>query len=427
MNSAADSPLDVYSRAVIRLREAYYDAFRRKRWLQIVLGLAGAVAGVSFIEYRRHGAPWEWALPVAALVAAWASRELRRVALESRRAYRLRGYYETGMARLTRDWDALPTGEEYAEPGHAYAAGLDLFGHCSLYQLLCSARTRAGKDTLAKWMKEPASIEEARARNEAARELWACSDLREAIASAGQAASADFRIETFREWVNSAPAGFPAWAPWLAIPLALAVIGMLLAAWILQAPQLLATPYFAAALGGEAGFSFLFLHRGLATLEWLKVPSVELPVLLEVVRCIEQRRFSAPKLVHLAERFRLGNCSAGRELGRLMRLVSLLRLREQPMFTLVSYILLWGTQFAMAIDRWRLKHGARLLEWLAAVGEFEALISIATYACEHPNDPFAESPRTGRSWRRAGLGILFSMRRSASATISLSTAAAAFW
>ena len=71
--------------------------------------------------------------------------------------HRLRGYYQTGIARLTYDWDSLPPGEEYLDSGHLYAGGLNLFGRGSLYQLICSARTRAGKDKLARWMKSRSS------------------------------------------------------------------------------------------------------------------------------------------------------------------------------------------------------------------------------------------------------------------------------
>ena len=44
----------------------------------------------------------------------------------------------------------------------------------------------------------------------------------------------------------------------------------------------------------------------------------------------------------------------------------------------------------MAIELWRQKSGPAVDRWLAAVGEIEALSSIAGYAFEHPDDPFPE-------------------------------------
>jgi hypothetical protein len=168
--------------------------------------------------------------------------------------------------------------------------------------------------------------------------------------------------------------------------------------------QLLASPYVIAVFCLEAGFSLLFFQRVRAALQWLNVPSAELPVVGEVVRILEERRFTAPKLVALAECLRLGHSSAGRDLGRLVRLVTLLGARDNPMFTLPSYFLLWGSQFVMAICRWRRKHGASMLAWLEAVGEFEALISLATYACEHPRDPFPEFCDAGPLMEGQGIG-----------------------
>jgi len=53
-------------------------------------------------------------------------------------------------------------------------------------------------------------------------------------------------------------------------------------------------------------------------------------------------------------------------------------------------MLLWGPHFAWAIDAWRRRHGAEVRRWLRAIGELEALASLAAYRYEHPADPFPE-------------------------------------
>ena len=397
-------PLARYRRRNAELRAAFDAAALRARRFQVALPVLAAAAFFGFLFARTHPALPMWPLAPVAALAVLAVHGMRSAGAKTASLYRLRGYYETGIARLTYDWDSLPAGEEYLAPGHLYAADLSLFSRGSLYQVLCSARTRAGKDTLARWMKEPASMEEARSRAEAVRELWSRVDLREALAAAGPAKSADFRLETFRDWVRSAPPDFPAWAPVIAFLAASAALLVALASWIRWSPQLLASPYFAVALGVEAGFSLLFAPRIRAALKWLSLPSAELPVVREVVRVFEERRFNAPKLVALSECLKLGRSSASRELGRLMRMVTLLGARDNAMFTLPSYFLLWGSQFAMAICRWRREHGAAMLAWLEAVGEFEALVSIATYACEHPRDSFPEFCDAGPLVEGQGIG-----------------------
>ena len=385
-----EDPLTRYRRKAASLGEALAAADRRILRHGVSLAVLAAALFAAFAFTRSHPrTPLWWFLPLLA-PASLAAAGLRHARARSVTLYRLRACYETGVARLTFDWESLPPGDEYLDSAHLCAGDLNLFGRGSLYQILCSARTRAGKDTLARWMKEPASIEEARARAAAVRELWDRVDLREALAAAGPSQSSDFRLETFREWVRSAPPDFPAWAPALAFLSTSAALAIALASWIQASPQLLASPYFAAAIGLEAGVGLLFFQRVRAALKWLSLPSLELPVVREVVRILEERRFSAPKLVALSECLRLRHSSASRALGRLMRLVTLLGARDNPMFALPAYLLLWGSQFAMAICRWRRKHGAAMLAWLEAVGEFEALVSLATYAFEHPRDPFPE-------------------------------------
>ena len=65
------------------------------------------------------------------------------------RAARARRLYERGLDRLEGRWAGSgPDGARFLAD-HAYARDLDLFGHGSLFQLLDTARTEAGQDTLA--------------------------------------------------------------------------------------------------------------------------------------------------------------------------------------------------------------------------------------------------------------------------------------
>ena len=51
---------------------------------------------------------------------------------------------------------------------------------------------------------------------------------------------------------------------------------------------------------------------------------------------------------------------------------------------------LWTTQIAIRIDAWRSGPGPRIVHWLRAIGEFEALCALAAYAAENPPDIFPE-------------------------------------
>jgi hypothetical protein len=58
-------------------------------------------------------------------------------------------------------------------------------------------------------------------------------------------------------------------------------------------------------------------------------------------------------------------------------------------------------------DRWRCRYGAQMLEWVAVLGELEALLSVSTYSYEHPGAYFQKWLAAGRSSIPKESGIRF--------------------
>ncbi len=108
-------------------------------------------------------------LPVAFLFffAITHERVIRAIRRTSRRIF----FYERGLARIENKWMGTgETGDRFSDPSHPYARDLDIFGVGSLFELLCTARTRAGEETLARWLLIPAPPDEVRTRNDAVKE-----------------------------------------------------------------------------------------------------------------------------------------------------------------------------------------------------------------------------------------------------------------
>ena len=59
---------------------------------------------------------------------------------------------------------------------------------------------------------------------------------------------------------------------------------------------------------------------------------------------------------------------------------------------------------AYTIERWRVRYGRLVGEWLEAVGEFEAICSFSAYAYEHPEQPFPEIDEQDRCFAADELG-----------------------
>src|SRR6202140_291224 len=176
-------PRPVYSelldqrRAGIALRE------RRDQWLAYarLAAVVGALAVVWFaLAWNAFSILWVL-VPGAVFVTLIVIHENLLRAMERRR--RAQRYFERAMARLDGKWIGTgEPGDRYLVPEHPYALDLDLFGKGSVFELLCTARTRIGEDTLANWLMSPASPETVRARQEAVDELRPRLDLREDLA-----------------------------------------------------------------------------------------------------------------------------------------------------------------------------------------------------------------------------------------------------
>ncbi len=330
----------------------------------------------------RGTAPWWWlAVPAAVFLAlaVWHDRVIR----EKVRAAALVEFYERGMARIEDRWaGGGSAGEAFRDDHHPYATDLDLFGRGSLFELLCLARSGAGEATLAGWLKHAADPPEIEARQQAVGELTPALDFREDLAVAGAAAQGRTDVPTLTRW-STEPSVLPGHLRWVAIPLTIATLGALW--WAVRTGE---TSLFLLALGAQAAFALPLERRVRGVLHGADGPARSLVVLAPTLGRLERERFAAPRLSALGGRIVGGVRPATTAVARLNRLVEMHDWQHNPFFAPFALMLLWGTHVALAIEAWRRAHGSRVDGWMAAVGEFEALSSLAAYAFEHPADPF---------------------------------------
>jgi hypothetical protein len=83
-------------------------------------------------------------------------------------------FFERGLARIEGRWAGSgETGERFLNPRILMRAISTCSAGHRLFELLCTARTRAGEETLAAWLLAAAPVDEVLARQEAVRELKA--------------------------------------------------------------------------------------------------------------------------------------------------------------------------------------------------------------------------------------------------------------
>jgi len=340
-------------------------------------------AGVLAWLALRHGllSPGWILLPLGAFVALVARHWDATAARQ--RAERAVAFYRRGLDRLEGTWmGGGEPGERFRDPGHPYADDLDLFGPGSLFELLSTARTRAGEDTLAGWLLAPAPPEEIRARQAAVHELRFRVDLREDLALLGADVRAGVDPDALRAWAVAPIVLRAPWARWMAPVLATAAaVGVVL--WGFGHWQPLV-----AVVSLETVVALALRRRVQHVVRAVDHPGRDLRTLAQLLARLEQERFTAPRLVALRALLDTQGLPPSRQAARLRRRIDLLDARRNQLFAPVGWLLLWTTQLALSIESWRAVCGPHVADWIAAAGEMEALCALAGYAWEHPEHPF---------------------------------------
>ena len=376
----------------------------------VAIGLAIAVA---------FWTPWASLVPVAGFIVLVVLHE--RAIRARKRAENGERFYERGLARVDDAWTGLgDPGSEFTDDHHPYAGDFDLFGRGSVFELISVAVTPAGRRRLAHWLTSPTrDADEIRARQTAVRELRDNVSLREELAV--EAGEVTREVEGAR---------LDAWGAMPAVTLspferiaAVVMPALVLVLTVITLPSLVAKligmTHPEATFGAIARVPATPFVVALIASAWLArrvhprtepiVTAVEraepaLALLAGVLARIEREQFVSPRLVALHTKLRGSDLPASQEIDLLRRLVALLDARRNQFFAPFAVVSLWTPHVAMAIERWRLRSGSRITDWIESVGEIETLGSLASFAFEHPGYAMPEIVADGPLFDARELG-----------------------
>jgi hypothetical protein len=394
------NPREAYSRLLDQRRAEI--SLREERHRLLGYGRLAAVAVAAVIALMALG--WQalsivWMLVPLAVFAALMivhDRLLKKLERQKRAA----AFFEKALARLDGLWAGTgEAGDRYLASEHPYAADLDLFGKGSLFELLCTARTHIGEDTLARWLMAPAAPDVVSARNQAVNELRPRLDLREDLAVLGEEARTGVDPVSLAAW-GEAPAAIADGRlrvfRWLFT--GLGVIGAAaLVTWLLAIGNFVHLHRGFDSLARDVALLILlanglFLHRHRnatnAVVAAVEEAAHELGLLSEVLVRLERERFQSGLLSELRQSLDSEGEPPSQHIARLNRLIERLDSRDHVVLRILEPFLLWTMHAAAGVENWRRHCGPAVRRWLTATGEIEALCTFAGYAFDHPDDPF---------------------------------------
>jgi hypothetical protein len=392
------SPAEVYAQRLAELGAIQ----QRERRIARFLGLAKLAVAAStllaagFFIHQVSGLLW-LLLPAALFLILAVRQEQLLNAIEIRgRAMR---FYERGQARIESRWaGAGQAGDRFLDPAHPYARDLDLFGSASLFEFLNMARTRTGEETLARWLLEAAPPEEIRLRQEAVRDLARRLALRERLWSAGEPVRAGVDPAALVEWGQRASV-----LTSLVTRAATSVLALLwlmgLAVWVKwgwPGPALLISVL-------NFSYSHLLLVRLERAAGTMEKAAADLRLLSGVMALIEREQFASSRLTKMQQNLQRGRVTPCAAIRKLARIVELIESRHSLFLRPLDWFTFWSAQLVFRAETWQRRFGPVLRAWIAAVGEMEALVSLASFAFENPEYAFAEIVEHGPLFKAEGM------------------------
>lgn len=288
------------------------------------------------------------------------------------------------LQALSGDYSSFEDGKEYVNPEHPYSFDLDIFGRRSLFQSINRTCTFFGKNRLAKWLQnhlhEKTSIEK---RQEMVREISEHTLFREQFRVAGlvhHGQSSDG--EKIQAWSQS-PAQY-LHAGWVkAFIWGVPVINSLLL--ITSLAGWTSFSWLGLSFGIFLVLSFGIIKRATYIQETYGKQLKSLNGYARLIALAKAENWKSAGMQELMERFNLNGQSPIQALQQLSKELDRLDLRNnQFLYVLLEGSIFFQLQEIVRIERWKVRYGQHISEWLETVGELDALCSLGTFAYNHP-------------------------------------------
>jgi hypothetical protein len=378
----------------------------RRRWNVVGnVRLAAFLVAAAFAAIALQLQDARFFIPAAAAAVAFIGLIAyhRRLGRRWRRAAALHAINHESILRGERNWTELPLRNAFrADPGHPFAGDLDLFGKASLFHLLETVETPMGAGRLRDWLVNPAAPHVIRQRQVGVRDLAPVLEWRQELAVRGRLLG-DERPdpEPLLVWAEGdrwlasrgalrvaamvTPVAFVATAilagfgvlPWIA-PIAIAVLNIVL------------TQVLAAEARSRIG------------LVAEQFPSIS--QYAELLAQVERMPGESAAVRVLRDRVKMEGRTASDLLGDLGRRAAYAVPPGTLLYLPLQAIFAWDINVLARLESWQATAGSHVRDWLATIGDAEALAALATLAYGEPTWTMPAVDGELDSVRVAGLG-----------------------
>ena len=287
-------------------------------------------------------------------------------------------------AAMKDNHSAFDGGKEFISADHPYAYDLDIFGDHSIFQFCNRTVTNIGKEKLSNILGVTADKKTILERQEAISELADKLDWRQNFQSYGsEIDDKPEHLRILKDWLQDEPfilnnkliTVLRFIVPVLSItglvlffvqPWYIAILFLIPAFWAIRKTVVQVNDTHQRTTHTEkilASYATLIAH-------------------------IEQENFSSPLLQSWKAALTVNENVPSKKIKRLSYIISQLNVRYNAFAILLNIIGLWDIHWVASLEKWKAKHKDELPKWFDSLKNFDALISLATLAYNHPEWTF---------------------------------------
>ena len=287
---------------------------------------------------------------------------------------------EQELAALDYDTSSFDDGEAYIDPTHLYTYDLDVFGPHSLFQYINRTCTQPGKHRFAHWLgKHLERKEEIIRRQEAVSELAPELKFRQHFRILGLLYKGKAADETeLCQWAES-PSIFRSRKLLRLLPVLVTGANLICLALVMAG-------ILSASIYGIiwtcfviAGFGFTGKVTKMQAIYGKKLQI--LSTYAALLHLMEKQPAQATLLKEIRQQIDGEKRKASHSISRLNKLMDELDQRNNVfMYVILNGLFFWELRQIMRIEAWKEQYAAELPGWLDAIGQMDALNSLATFA-----------------------------------------------
>jgi hypothetical protein len=275
-------------------------------------------------------------------------------------------------------------GHLYADPAHAYATDLDLFGPFSLYQYLNRCHADQSRKLLADYLKGPPAFSTIKEKQEAVKELAEKQLYCQRFQSTAMAQPITENTEKRLKAFMSAPSmSFQnTFWKWFQNIYLLVPVGVLTVFLLDNMPKRV----FIICLLGLYFFSILISRQIMPALGSLLNVEPEMNTMKQQFLILENELFNSNFLQSLQSRLKpASDTSASKAIADFNAILKKNDLRSNFLINLLLQVFcLWDLRLVILLHAWKKKNQHRFHDWFAVIAEMEVTISYASLVYNEP-------------------------------------------